>query len=294
MLPETMMLLLRVTMVAVLSIGEITCASAAMASRQSTRADSRPASASLRHSAQAQLPAVTPISSQDNAINPLEGKPLRYLIGIDFSGRSDEGEITEVSYNTTKPTARGISVKYCNLFDEENTGRYGPYLHTSDTAAQYGEGQIDPRGPGWMRNLQHQFERATMQGFEYIELDNADAYRITDVLGAIEAANHRGLKVIAKNPLLLEDDATSYLAHPNVYGVIVEEGAGSPADMDELRKKAGKPNLPVWFVAFGDGRDWADNLVNTAKRFRNMGVTYSSAGEYGNSIDLLRPDRSPS
>jgi hypothetical protein len=164
MLPETMMGLLRVTMVAVLSIGEITCASAAMASRQSTSADSWPASATILDSAQAPLPVVTPISSPGNVINPLEGKPLRYLIGIDFSGRSDEGEITEVSYNTTKPRARGISVQYCNLFDEENTGRYGPYLHTSDTAAQYGEGQIDPRGPGWMRNLQDQFERATMQG----------------------------------------------------------------------------------------------------------------------------------
>src|SRR6476659_5255542 len=166
MLPETMMGLLRVTMVAVLSIGEITCASAAMASRQSTSADSWPASATILDSAQAPLPVVTPISSPGNVINPLEGKPLRNLIGIDFSGRSDEGEITEVSYNTTKPTACGISVQYCNLFDEENTGRYGPYLHTSDTAAQYGEGQIDPHGPGWEKNLREQFERRSKQGFE--------------------------------------------------------------------------------------------------------------------------------
>jgi hypothetical protein len=54
-----------------------------------------------------------------NAADPLEGKPLRYLIGTDIPDLGREGEITEVSYSTIKPTARGISVKYCNLFDEE-------------------------------------------------------------------------------------------------------------------------------------------------------------------------------
>jgi hypothetical protein len=28
------------------------------------------------------------------------------------------------------------------------------------------------------------------------------------------------------------------------------------------------------------------------KNYRNMGVTYSSAGEYGNAIDILRPIQS--
>jgi hypothetical protein len=254
----------------------------------------QPVPASAPHPALAPVPAAAPKSPPASAANPLEGKPLRYLIGTDIPGLGREGEITEVSYSAIKPTARGISVKYCNLFDEENTGRYGPYLHASDTAMQYNEGQIDPAGPGWTHNLQDQYERATAQKFEYIELDNADAYHIADVLGAVEAAQGRGLKVIAKNPLLLEGDATPYLAHPNVFGVIVERGAGGPADMDALRKRAGKPNLPVWFVAFGDGRAWAGNVANAARPFRNMGVTYSSAGEYGNSIDLLRLDRAPS
>lgn len=250
--------------------------------------------ASAPHLAHAPAPTTTPKSPPPSATNPLEGKPLRYLIGTDIPGLGREGEITEVSYSAIKPTARGISVKYCNLFDEENTGRYGPYLHTSDTAAQYNEGQIDPAGPGWTHNLQDQYERATAQKFEYIELDNADAYHIANVLGAVEAAQGRGLKVIAKNPLLLEGAATAYLAHPNVFGVIVERGAGGPIDTDALRKKAGKPNLPVWFVAFGDGRTWAGNVANAARPFRNMSVTYSSACEYGNSIDLLRLDRAPS
>jgi hypothetical protein len=106
------------------------------------------------HQALAPVPRATSKSLPESAANPLEGKPLRYLIGTDTSGLGREGEITEVSYRTIKPTARGISVKYCNLFDEENTGRYGPYLHASDTAAQYNEGQIDPAGAGWTRNLQ--------------------------------------------------------------------------------------------------------------------------------------------
>jgi hypothetical protein len=174
--------------------------------------------ASAPHPALAPVPAAAPKSPPASAANPLEGKPLRYLIGTDIPGLGREGEITEVSYSAIKPTARGISVKYCNLLDEENTGRYGPYLHASDTAVQYNEGQIDPAGPGWTHNLQDQYERATAQKFEYIELDNADAYHIANVLGAVETAQGRGLKVIAKNPLLLEGAATAYLAHPNVFG----------------------------------------------------------------------------
>jgi hypothetical protein len=41
----------------------------------------------------------------------------------------------------------------------------------------------------------------------------------------------------------------------NVHGIIVERGAGNAAKLDALRRKAGKPNLPTWFVSFGGGRD---------------------------------------
>ena len=30
-------------------------------------------------------------------------------------------------------------------------------------------------------------------------------------------------------------------------------------------------------------------VADAAKHYRNMGVTYSSAGEYGNAIDILPP-----
>jgi hypothetical protein len=220
--------------------------------------------------------------------NVLEGKPLRYLIGAEAVGPVHDDEAIVVSYMTDQPAQRGISIAYCNLFDEHNTGHYGPYLHTSDTAAQYNEGQIGARGPGWERNLREQFERRRNQGFAYIELDNADAYSIQEVIGAIELAASYDLKVIAKNPGLVSG-AKPYVAHPNVHGVIVERGAGGAGDMDQLRREAGKPTLPVWFVAFGNGRVWANSIASAAKNYRNMGVTYSSAGEYGNAIVILRP-----
>jgi hypothetical protein len=56
-----------------------------------------------------------------------------------------------------------------------------------------------------------------------------------------------------------------------------------------LRRKAGKPTLPVWFVYFGKGKAQAETHAAAAKSYRNMGVTYSTVGEYKNGSDLLRP-----
>ncbi len=220
------------------------------------------------------------------ADNPLEGKPLRYLIGADDPGAGRDGEVIECGYNVTRLPAKGIAIKYCNLFDENNTGAYGPYLHSSDTAAQYNEGQIDPRGPGWQRNLREQFARAKSQGFSYVELDNPDAYSVAAVIGAIDLAASYGLKVVAKNPGLMDGDALAYVAHPNVFGVIVERGAGSPGEMHELRVRARKRNLPVWFVFFGRSEAAARETARAAASYENMRVTYSSAGEYGNAITV--------
>ena len=217
----------------------------------------------------------------------LAGKPLRYLIG-GSSGPGHDDEVTMVSYSTNSPVKRGLSIAYCNLFDETNSGKYGPYLHNSDTAKQYNEGQVDPKGAGWEKNLREQYERRRKAGFEYIELDNPDAYNIKDVISAIELAATYDLKVIAKNPGIT-DDPVRYVSHPNVYGIIVEKGAGGATDMEKLRRRAGKPDLPVWFVAFGSGKGWANSVASSAKNYRNMGVTYSSAGEYGNALDVLQP-----
>jgi hypothetical protein len=228
--------------------------------------------------------------------NPLEELPLDYLIGTDVSSYH-ANRVVEAGYDSGKPALAIASIKYCNLFDEKNTGAYAPYLHTSDTAAQYGEGQIDPGGLGWHKNLVEQFTRAKSQGFLFVELDNPDAYRVGDVVGAVNLAAAYGLKVIAKNPLAMEGDPLAYVKHPAVVGVIVERGAGSPSDMDKLRKRAGKPSLPIWFVAFRngneDGRAWAGNTANTARAFKNMGVTFSGDGEYTSVQDILLPNAGP-
>jgi hypothetical protein len=224
----------------------------------------------------------------------LEGKPLRYLIGGDDSAPGKEDEITELGFDAEAAPKHGIGVKYCNLFDEKydkkkKSGNFGPYLGGTDVSKKYGEGQIDPRGAGWSKNLNEQFARAKAQGFAYVELDNPDAYAVADVVSAVERAESHGLKVIAKNPGLVEGDRKSYVAHRNVVGVIVEKDAGTPDEMDALRRAAGKPALPVWFVAFGGGKAWAQKTAEAAAKYKNMGVTYSTKGEYGNASDVLVP-----
>ena len=233
------------------------------------------------------------------AANPLAGKTLRYKIGAENPGRGKAGEIVEVGYDWHAPLPAGISIAYGNLFNEKFSEQsateravYGPYLSTSDTADEYGEGQIDPRGSGWRRNLVEQFERRRQQGFEYIELDNADAYSVTDVIGAVDIAEQYGLKVIAKNPGLLQGDSLPYVAHRNVYGIIVEKGAGNAHEIHALRLRAGKPNLPVWFVFFekNDGRGEsgkkaAREAMLHAQPYANMNVTYSVDGEYTSAVD---------
>jgi hypothetical protein len=230
--------------------------------------------------------------------NPLAGKKFRYMIGTDNPGKGNAAEITEVGYDCEKPVAAGISVAYCNLFNEKYSEQsrkereeYGPYLKSSDTAKDYGEGQIDPRGPGWRRNLVEQFERRRKEGFEYIELDNPDAYSVADVVGAVDLAEQHGLKVIAKNPGLMEGDALPYVAHRNVYGIIVEKGAGDAPAMDALRRRANRPDLPVWFVFFDrrkgseGGQNAARQAAALAQRYTNMHVTHSPGGEYTSALD---------
>jgi hypothetical protein len=202
-------------------------------------------------------------------------RPLKYLIGSNFEWfASDPKFIVECGYDGTK-----ADIAYCNLFDEKNSGQYGPYKHDSDTAADYGEGEIDPSGPGWEKNLRTQFERRQRQRFRYIELDNPDAYSIDDILGAIDLASAYGLDVIAKNPgLLAGESAIQYVQ--KCKGIIVEKDAGTPDSMAALRHS----DIPVWFVAFGDGLSWIQNLDVT--KHPNMYKSYSRHGEYTDYEEL--------
>jgi hypothetical protein len=219
------------------------------------------------------------------------------MIGANNPGKGNADEVVEVGYDWEKPVPGCISIAYCNLFNEKYSeqsrkerAEYGPYLKSSDTAADYGEGQIDPRGPGWRRNLTEQFERRRKQGFEYIELDNPDAYSVADVVAAVELAESYGLKVIAKNPGLMGGEPLPYVAHRNVCGIIVEKGAGDAHEMDALRRRAGKPDMPVWFVFFdarkeGAGKKAAGEAAKSAQHYSGIHVTYSPRGEYTHSVD---------
>jgi hypothetical protein len=59
--------------------------------------------------------------------------------------------------------------------------------------------------------------------------------------------------------------------------------------MNALRCSVGKPTLPVWFVAFGNGKAWAQTAAQAAGKHCHMGVTHSTKGEYANATDILVP-----
>lgn len=219
--------------------------------------------------------------------------PLRYLIGADSDQQLTgvAGEIIEVGYDVRDVPHLGTAIKYCNLLDEKHSGDYGPYLKMTGTAKQYNEYVPDPDQEGFQDNLDDQFERADHDGFAYVELDNPDDkhFKFKHLKMAVDLAESYGLKVIFKNPLVIDYDVKELIAHPNVYGIIVEKDAGNPVQMDKLRRDAGKQFLPVWFVSFGDGKRWTQDIAIDAAHYKNMGVTYSSDGEYGNCVDILRP-----
>jgi hypothetical protein len=227
--------------------------------------------------------------------------PLDYNIGLDYYAGKN-GHIIEVGYDQTELPRHGLEFwRYGNLFNEKyedqnehERAHFGPYLHDSDTAQQYDEGQIDPKGPGWKRNLDQQIEAAHKGGFKYIELDNPDAYHAQDVVDALSYVAKAGLMVIAKNPLLVEGDHLKYLAHPAVVSCVVEKGAGTTDGMEQLRRSVGKPLLPIFFVSHvkDKGLTWVKDRAAAikAKGYKNMGASYSPMGEYCSSVQYMAPE----
>ena len=107
---------------------------------------------------------------------------------------------------------------------------------------------------------------------------------------AVDLAASYGFEVIAKNPLLLDDDPLAYVAHRAVVGVIVEQGAGSPQEMDELRGAPASPTAGlVRRLWRSEGHAWAIKTAQQAEPYRHMGVTFSNGGEYTSSKDIRRP-----
>src|SRR5262249_16714241 len=179
---------------------------------------------------------------EGGGMSELAGKPLRYLIGRDTGA----GPIVETGYDATRPSG-DIAAKYVNLRDEENTGRYGPYLPPDDIDSEYHEPAPDPDGAGFWRNLALQLDRAKQQAFRYVELHNLHTYAVDPAIRCFDKVREAGLQVFCKNPLLVDGDRPQLLAHSAVVLVIVEEDAGTGEGMDNLRKRGGKPTLPVRF-----------------------------------------------
>src|SRR5216684_661586 len=227
-------------------------------------------------------------------INPLQHKKLYYLIGLNDASCvvAPADSIIEVGYDSPKSKQSNIiAVKYCNLVNEKNSGKLGPYLINTDTARDYGEGVIDPTGEGWNTNITNQAMKAVDQTFEYVEWDNPDAYNVQDILKVYDLMEHHyGLKCIAKNPLLMGNGAVKIIQHPNVWGCIVEwdEDLGTHVvnEMYSLLAKANR-QLPIWFVNFGhSAKTQAEFLEKRIKIDSDMYSCYASKGEYKNCIQI--------
>ncbi len=242
-----------------------------------------------------------PLPSASTPASALAGKPLRYLIGardVDWESFDAMGVI-EVGYDidAVPPALRDRVIGYGNFWDEkyeEDGPRFGPYLKPTDTARHYDEGVIDPKGPGWKKNLVAQFERRARQGIRIIELDNPDPYPTPPVLQGYDLALEHGLSVIAKNPFICAD-GVALMAHRAVVAAIMEtDNEGMPADLHRMRIEAGRPDLPIWFVGFGHASERAhtQQIAHQAAAFKGIGVTFcegSGRDEYVNYKDLLIP-----
>jgi lysozyme family protein len=212
-------------------------------------------------------------------------QPLRYRIGAD-AAPAIPGCTVEAPYGVAPPPG---GIWYCNCNDQTGTGDYGPYADISDTAKQYGELVPDVHGPGWLALTNAQI--AHVPAGDCVEWDNIDAYPLAAVLELYDRTWARGVRVAVKNPGLVKG-GQALVAHPAAALIIVEKDAGTPDEMHAMRVAAGKPDLPVRFVAFGGGREWARTTAATirAHNYPDMGVTYDAAGEYGGDItDILIP-----
>lgn len=227
-------------------------------------------------------------------MNDLAGKRLRYLIGADATTlRGEPGAITMVPYGEPR-VLEGVSAGYCNAYDQEGNGAYGPYTFDTDVSERYGERVVHPSVLS--RLLEAQFSKRRKQVFDLIEIDNTDAYPIGAVLAGVSLAMTLGLRVLAKNPTLRSwPEGVELLAHENVAGIIAEYDA-NPFMVLQMCTDAGKPDLPLWFVAHGrEEHAWITTIARKAATTRGLahiGATWSRESgerEYADSVDVLTP-----
>jgi hypothetical protein len=225
----------------------------------------------------------------------LYGLSLRYLIGgwdDDPSIEPETDVIYEFGFDVQRPSRSSmLAIKYGNLLDQSKTDRYGPYLVPTGNALAFNLKVPDPKKTGYYLNIHSQLELAQKFGYKLIEWDNPDNenFVLFDLKRAIDVAMTYKIGVIFKNPGLIKFDITPLIAHPNVFGMIVEENCGIVPALDKLRRDAKKPLLPIWFVSYGSSDQWAQDIATEARRFFHMGVTHSYNGRYNQSLDVFKP-----
>jgi hypothetical protein len=160
--------------------------------------------------------------------NPLARIAFDYLIRKQTGAADETGRLLEVGSDVDEVPSVGLPLADCNLFDEKVSGRLRPYRRS---------------------------------GFRFVGGGNPNAYAFTDVLRTVAMVESCDLGVIAKKPGVMQEDSTSYVVLPKVFGINVEKNSGTPTEMDVLRRNARKPNLLVWFVSSGDGRGWAAQVA---------------------------------
>lgn len=221
-------------------------------------------------------------------------REFRYKI-LKTSDPGEDGVVTELGYGATEPPAKGRGVKYINIRKEKVAPECGPYLviENDDIEAKYGEPAPDPERKGFWDNLRRQLEASAK--FREYEPDNLDTYNASVALLVFNGVAQHG-NIWAKNVALVDGNKQALFEHHAVVGAIAEKDKkNTPEFYHNLRVAAGKPDLFVQFVAYGDGRNWAQEIAQRIKAndYRNMGVSYSSEGEYGNAEVILLPTGVP-
>ncbi len=141
------------------------------------------------------------------------------------------------------------------------------------------------------KDIPDQLAQALADGFALVELGVPGNARLGDFMMMLTHIHGLGLGVIARNALT-SVGAFQYLVHPNVFGCVVERGAGEPTPYDYMRRQARKDGLmPVWFVF--DGPSGADQCADEISKYdlKGMGVSFGAGlhGRYDDSHSVLTP-----
>lgn len=137
-----------------------------------------------------------------------------------------------------------------------------------------------------------QLANAVEHGYQFVELAMPSGYRLGGFMELLTHMHGLGVGAVARNAAR-SAGPYQYLAHPNVFGCVVERQHGSPLEYAKLRHDVRKDGLmPVWFVF--DGADGADGAAEEIRLhdLKGMGVTFSSGltcVRYDDSHSVLTP-----